>query len=133
MRQPLAKADPVASSQPRGSKTRQSKKQRDTDYQRRLKLAGFASRDQDGDAVPPDIDAFRYALARRIDIAINSWHGCPEGICRRVRGCMAPNNRCTNAPPPEPGPTGERRAKTAAMIQRALAERLAQDKEKAGK
>jgi hypothetical protein len=62
------------------------------DFQRRLRAAGI-----DPDAEPPeDMDAFRYALARKIVMHLNDWPGCPEKICRRMRGCMAPGGNCTN-------------------------------------
>ncbi len=63
-------------------------------YQRRLKVAGL-----DNDKIPDDADEFRYQLARRICMFINTWHGCPELLCARNRGCMAPNNFCANMPP----------------------------------
>jgi hypothetical protein len=62
------------------------------DYRRRLRAAGI---DPDGE-IPEDIDAFRYELARRIHMYLNTWHGCPESFCRRQRGCMAPNIACSN-------------------------------------
>ena len=62
---------------------------------RRLKAAGL-----DGDDPPEDIDEFRYQFARRIYMFINDWHGCPELLCARNRGCMAPGNICANIPPP---------------------------------
>ena len=68
------------------------------EYQRRLRAAGI-----DPDAEPPqDKDAFRYQLARRIAMFINAWRGCKEPLCRRNRGCMAPNFNCANAPRPSP-------------------------------
>jgi hypothetical protein len=62
------------------------------DYHRRLRAAGI---DPEGEG-PEDIEAFRYDLARRICMYLNTWHGCPEPLCRRNRGCMAPDNRCAN-------------------------------------
>lgn len=69
--------------------------------QRRLKAAGLA-REDDDDTKPVDIDAVRIKAARTIHMAINTWEGCPEPLCRRERGCMAPNNFCTNALPLPP-------------------------------
>jgi hypothetical protein len=63
---------------------------------RRLQAAGL-----DGDP-PKDIDAFRNAMARRISMAINTWQGCPQRLCRRLRGCMAPDVTCSNAEPLPP-------------------------------
>lgn len=60
------------------------------DHQRRLRLAGI-----DGEP-PEDIVAFRLQLARHFYMLINRWHGCPELLCRRNRGCMTPHIRCTN-------------------------------------
>jgi hypothetical protein len=66
-------------------------------YEQRIKAAGL-----DGEP-PEDMDEFRDQFARRISMYLNEWHGCPELICRRNRGCMAPNNTCANVPelPPE--------------------------------
>jgi hypothetical protein len=63
-------------------------------YERRLKAAGL-----DNDTVPDDADEFRNQLARRIHMAVNEWPGCPELLCQRNRGCMAPDNVCANMPP----------------------------------
>ncbi len=27
---------------------------------------------------------------------LNDWQGCPLRLCQRMRGCMAPEARCTN-------------------------------------
>jgi hypothetical protein len=64
-------------------------------YERRLKVAGLHD-----DTIPEDADEFRRAFTRRISMFINAWHGCPELICVRNRGCMAPDNVCANAGPP---------------------------------
>ena len=74
---------------PRGKNTHDT-----SNYQERLKAAGL-----DGDDVPDDADEFRNQLARRIVMFINAWHGCPELLCRRHRGCMAPSGDCSNLPP----------------------------------
>ncbi len=58
---------------------------------RRLAAVGL---DDDLDDV--DLDTFRYRLARRIDMFLNDFPGCPEKLCRRMRGCVAPNGRCEN-------------------------------------
>jgi hypothetical protein len=67
-------------------------------FNRRLKAAGI-----DRDYMPQDQDEFRYHLARMISIYRNRWHGCPELLCQRNRGCMAPSSRCSNVPrlPPQ--------------------------------
>jgi hypothetical protein len=83
-------------------------------YESRMKAAGFRKDDEP----PADIDAFRYALARRIHMFINDWRGCPEPSCRRMRGCMAPRNRCTNARPVKTDP--EALARTMALVHRTL-------------
>src|SRR5947208_2183382 len=65
---------------------------RSASYQRRLKAAGL-----DGE-IPEHMDEFRYGLARKISMYLDNWHGsCPELICQRNRGCMAPNIHCANA------------------------------------
>jgi hypothetical protein len=76
-----------------------AKQARDSrDYERRLKAAGL-----DNDTIPDDDDAFRFELARRITMFFNEWHGhCPEPLCQRNRGCMAPNNFCANVRQPSP-------------------------------
>jgi hypothetical protein len=74
-----------------------SSQERARSFERRLKAASL-----DDETMPEDMDAFRYALARRIAMFLNRWHGCPEPICQRNRGCMAPNNTCTNIPPSSP-------------------------------
>jgi hypothetical protein len=63
---------------------------------RRVKAAGL------DDEPCEDTPEFRAAFARRLAMFINHWHGCPEGICRRNRGCMAPNVVCSNLPPLTP-------------------------------
>lgn len=65
-------------------------------YERRLKAAGL------GDEMPEDLDEFRLDLARRIVMFVNAWHGCPELLCQRNRGCMAPDIRCSNVAPLPP-------------------------------
>ncbi len=47
-------------------------------------------------------DGSRLQLARQISMFLNTWHGCPEKLCRRQRGCMAPDSRCVNVPRPSP-------------------------------
>jgi hypothetical protein len=34
-----------------------------------------------------------------IHMFLNAWPGCPEPICQRMRGCMAPDGTCANVPP----------------------------------
>jgi hypothetical protein len=81
-------------------------------YESRMKAAGFGP-----DAPrPKDIDAFRYSIARRLAMIVNNWRGCPEGLCRRHRGCMAPHIHCTNTAPPNATP--EQLARTLALVQR---------------
>ena len=64
------------------------------DYDARLKAAGL-----DQDDAELDIDAVRQRLARKINMFLNEWPGCPEPICQRMRGCMAPDDLCANVPP----------------------------------
>ncbi len=63
-----------------------------------MRAAGI---DPDGEG-PEDMDAFRLQLARMIAMFLNEWHGCPERICRRNHGCMAPDIHCANVPQPSP-------------------------------
>ncbi len=93
--------------------------------------AQSAPQPDDDDPVPKDIDAFRYAMARRIHKFIGdherAWRHCPEGCCRRARHCIALSGDCTHRPPgPEPEPTPEQFARFMAQLQRALRERLAE-------
>ncbi len=67
-------------------------------YRRRLAAAGLTRRK----------DALRDSIARRIAMAINEWRGCKEPLCRRNRGCMAPNISCSNARPLPPVSEEER-------------------------
>ena len=84
----------------------------------------------DGDPVPKDIDAFRYALARRIHRFIGdherAWRHCPEGCCRRARHCIAPSGKCVNLPPRRPM-TAEQDARFRAQLHRMVRERLERD------
>jgi hypothetical protein len=67
------------------------------DYERRLRAAGINE-----DECPENMDAFRYRLARMLCMFHNAWHGCPEKLCRRQRGCMAPDGFCANVKRPSP-------------------------------
>jgi hypothetical protein len=72
------------------------KRKHDTStYRQRLKAAGL----DDGNK-PDDMDEFRHRIARSIAMFLNEWHGCPEPLCQRHRGCMTPNCVCTNIPQP---------------------------------
>lgn len=88
----------------------------------RRRIAAYAQT-RDNDAVPTDMDAFRFELARRLHQAIGNatgcWRSCRERICRRRRGCMTPDFRCAHAP--EPGPASpEDLARTQALVRQAL-------------
>lgn len=78
----------------------------------------------DDDPVPKNIHEFRNELARRISRFIadrrQSWRGCPERCCRRMRACAAPHVRCSMAPPSKPDPIGRRTARVLAKVQRAF-------------
>ena len=89
-------------------------------YQQRLKAAGL-----DSDNIPDDMDEFRNRLARCIVMFINAWHGCPEPLCRRHHGCMAPNGQCTNLPPPSAEEMERDWPEARAKIYTALKEHLA--------
>ena len=64
------------------------------DWHARLKAAGL-----DDDDMALGIDDWRLRLARKIVMFLNEWPGCPEPICQRMRGCMAPDIHCSNVPP----------------------------------
>lgn len=91
-------------------------------FQRRAKVAGLDR------VASADIDAFRLAMARRIAMLIDDWHGCPERICRRQRGCMAPKVNCSNRKPGPPPPP-ENVARVMARVLRAVAAAAAQAEE----
>jgi hypothetical protein len=83
----------------------------------------------DGDA-PVDMPALRRDLARAINSVIGNregyWHTCPEGCCRRARGCVAPRIACRNAPPSppaDPDTIAEMKALFREALDRAIAER----------
>jgi hypothetical protein len=73
-----------------------------------------------------DIDALRFAMARRIAMFIGNrreyWRGCREPCCRRARACIAPDIRCSNAPALRPDPDGRRQARAVAKVHRLLTE-----------
>jgi hypothetical protein len=62
-------------------------------FNRRLKAAGLDT------AEPEHIDDVRNQVTRWAYMLINEWRGCPEMLCRRSRGCMAPNIVCSNVEP----------------------------------
>lgn len=76
------------------------------------------------DEPPRDVDAFRFMLARKIGMFIGArkqyWRGCKEPACRRMRACVAPRIRCSNAPPLPPDPNGRRGARAMAQVSSAL-------------
>ena len=75
--------------------------------------------------VPDDADEFRDALTRRIYMFINAWHGCPELLCARNRGCMAPDNHCANVGPPSAEEMERDWPRVQAEIYNALKEHMA--------
>ena len=102
---------------PKFDRLRRARHARFADYQHRIRAAGLV-RSED-DPVPENIDEFRLNLARRIVMYVNDWHGCPQRLCRRQRGCMAPNIACTNAKPRPPA-SPEESARRIAEVQRLL-------------
>lgn len=94
---------------------------RSADYARRVRAAGL-DRDDGG---PEDMDEFRRYLARKIVMFTNDWPGCPERICRRMRGCMAPTGDCANHAD-DPPMTREEWEVARVKIRRALDKRLAE-------
>jgi hypothetical protein len=100
-------------------------------YQQRLKAAGLAG-DMPEDT-PVDMDAFRNRLARCIFMFVNACHGCPEPLCRRHHGCMAPNGRCSNLPPRPEKELERDWPRARAEIYKALQARLAAQGEPQGR
>ncbi len=95
--------------------------ERSESYHRRIKAAGLSD---DEEEAPEDMDAFRYRMARRIVMFLNQWEGCPEPLCKRNRGCMAPSGDCINIKS-EPM-TDEEWDKARYEIREALDEKLAE-------
>ncbi len=91
------------------------------DLAHRLAAAGL---DED-DADEVDIDTFRRGLARRIAMFLNDFPGCPEKLCLRMRGCMAPNGLCENHRD-DPPMTDEEWQKAKVDVRRALDRRFAE-------
>ena len=68
---------------------------------------------------------------------INDWRGCPQGLCRRQRGCMAPDVVCSNARPLPPMAEADKQRAIGGVyrkLREAMEKRLrrAGDDEKAG-
>jgi hypothetical protein len=84
---------PSALSRQDKSKSSEQRARGGADYARRLRAAGL---DPEGNKMPENMDEFRNEFARRIHMFINKWDGCPERICRRQQGCMAPKISCSN-------------------------------------
>ncbi len=86
------------------------------------------------DQPPADIDALRYAFARRISQFVGdrrrAWRTCKEPACRRHRCCRAPKIHCSNVPPPKLDPDGRRAARSIAQVQRMLRDAQARQGEK---
>jgi hypothetical protein len=100
---------------PKKPQTRRARDARGDSLQRRLHAAGMDRNDDTAE----NIHAFRYALARRIHMMIDDWHGCPQRLCRRNRGCMAPDNRCANQSSSPPA-SREETARLMAQVHRAM-------------
>jgi hypothetical protein len=83
----------------------------------------------DDDAVPPDMDAFRAMLVRRLNRFIGdrqgTWRDCKEPSCRRARRCKAPQMQCSNVGE-TPAESPDQIARTKALFYRLLEERMAQ-------
>ena len=60
------------------------------DLERRLTIAGLTGEEPEN---PTERGAWR---AQQLHMEINDWIGCPEPLCKRMRGCMAPRVWCTN-------------------------------------
>jgi hypothetical protein len=111
----LTPNDPATGTVPGGKTSRRVRS-----FLRRCKAAGLS------DDPPDDLDQFRLDLARRIAMFLNTWQGCPGLICRRNRGCMAPNIRCSNVTPPTPEERARDWPRVQVDVRRALDARLAE-------
>ena len=56
---------------------------------------------------------------------VNRWHGCPERLCRRNRGCMAPDNFCANVERPTPEQMARDWPRVQAEVDKALKAEIA--------
>ncbi len=121
MSQTIGKANTSAPSPERAAKHPQRTDAEQADYRRRLRAAGIKE-----DEGPEDMDAFRLQLARQIAMLLNEWHGCPERLCQRNRGCMAPDGVCANAEPLPPDPDHQEWDAARFEIRRALDEIMAE-------
>ena len=97
------------------AKDKKAEAHRDADFERRKRAAGLDREPDDDD----DIDAFRYRLARTIDMFMNDWEGCPLRLCQRMQGCMAPQSTCANHAD-DPPMTNEEWAVVKIEVRRAL-------------
>jgi hypothetical protein len=93
----------------------------------RMKAAGLDTFDPEA----VDKDTFRRTLARIITMYTNEWHGCPELLCKRNRGCMAPHIHCSNVPQLSPEEAEKEwwkvRDDIVVALHEGIAERLAAD------
>ncbi len=121
MSQTIGKANTSAPSPERAAKHLQRTDAEQADYRRRLRAAGIKE-----DEGPEDMDAFRLQLARQIAMLLNEWHGCPERLCQRNRGCMAPNIHCSNVELPSPEQQAEDWPKVQFEVRSALNKILAE-------
>ena len=81
----------------------------------------------DVDDEPTDMDELRYKLARRLEMLINDWHGCPEPACKRQRRCAAPHILCSNRRTDLPQATPEQFGRFMAEMQRVLRAAMEQE------
>jgi hypothetical protein len=111
-----AKTKPPQRAQPQKRRARGAEylRRRNSSLERRLKATGLDAPDTG------DIEDIRRRLTRRIAMVNNRWHGCPEPICRRNRGCMAPRIVCANIPPRAPADEERRVREIQAALRKAL-------------
>jgi len=80
------------------------------------------------DEPPPNIDIFRYFLARRLNSLIakhtQAWRQCPQRRCRRARRCDPSGVSCLALPPVEAASEEEAR-EAMAHLQRTLRDHTA--------
>jgi hypothetical protein len=121
----MSRNKPSKTSPPKVPPARKARAQRskalrrqERSLERRFKAAGL-----DGPH-GEDVHEIRRRLMRRVSMIVNRWRGCREPLCRRQRGCMAPQGNCTNIAS-EP-PADERRLGAfKATLRKALQARLA--------
>jgi len=81
------------------------------------------------DTLPPDTEAFREALVRRIYDFLGTWRTCRMPLCRRHRSCVNRDVACAQY---RPAASERKWARARIKLFRALEARKAEDERSAG-